>query len=70
LNNLRGELNNGQQPTLPAPAEGEPLPPENPTNLVRGAASPLPEEQKPNSQTPESIALESTGGVLPNGGRA
>jgi hypothetical protein len=53
-------------PTAPA----TPNTPINPTNLTRAATSPLPEEQRISSQgaAPESIALESTGGILPNKG--
>ena len=47
LTQLRGSLNNGQ----------------NPTNMARGATSPLPEEQRVSSQGPESVAPTSTGGV-------
>lgn len=63
LSQLRGQMNAGA-PRLPPNLQTQ-----NPTNLARGAASPLPEEQRVTSETAEAVPLESTGGVLPQGGR-
>lgn len=41
----------------------------NENNQLMGAASPLPEEQQQTQPGPEGVALESTGGVLPQGGQ-
>lgn len=71
LSELRTQMNNGQTPALPPAAQGTPLPvpgPENPTNALRAAGSPLPEEQRQTAMTAEAVPGESTGGVLPNGG--
>lgn len=74
LQQLRQGLNQGGPAVPPAaqlPANGA-LPagqPSNPTNLLRGAGSPLPEEQRTTSASAETVPLESTSGVLPNGGQ-
>lgn len=44
------------------------LPGGNNDNAVKAAANPLPEEQQQTQPGSEGVAMESTGGILPNGG--
>jgi len=66
LNQLNGAMGGGLPATVPPPTPGQ-----NPNNMLMANGQPLPEEQRPTSQTEtagESVAPTSTGGVLPNGG--
>ena len=81
ITKLRGEMNGGENPaeTIPGPegqgqgqTEGalpagmqEAARQENPTNLLRSATSPLPEERRTTSATSSGVSLNSTGGVIP-----
>ena len=65
LEELRGQM--GQTGELPGPLQ-EVANAKNPTNLARGATSPLSGERRTTPQGPETVATTSTGGVaVPTG---
>ncbi len=66
LTDLRSQVNGAEGP-LPGNMR-EANRQANPTNLLRSATSPLPEEARKVSTSNEAVPLESTGGVVPQPG--